>query len=102
MIRLKEEMAYKVSVYTSFLPKGAAQEAQKTPNDKTTLIEYGKDPLSIRDKMISDRDQTLEERNKEIAGLKKAQDEEFVPKVTKEKLEENLKALEVFFLYSHF
>lgn len=58
-------------------------------------FEYGKDPLSVRDKIISEREKALEDKIREIDGLRRAQEEDYVPRVTKEKIEENLKILEV-------
>lgn len=57
-------------------------------------FEFGKDPISLRDKMIEERDRVIADKIREIQTLVAAQENEFVPKVTKEKLEENYKILE--------
>ncbi len=60
-----------------------------------TPFEFGKDPISIRDDKITEKDFLIKQQVQEIENLKITQDQDFVPRVTKEKLEENLKALEV-------
>lgn len=85
--RLKEEMVYKLSVFAAYLPKSILSEEKAS-------FEYGKDPLSVRDKAIAEKDKALEEKMREIEELRRAQEDDFVPRVTKEKIEENLKILE--------
>ncbi|KAJ3307242.1 hypothetical protein HDV03_001727 [Kappamyces sp. JEL0829] len=87
-VRLKEEMEYKMQVYASYLPRTVLKD------QKADAFEYGKDPLSIRDKAIAEKDKLLAEKIKQVEDLKRAQEEEYVPRITKEKLEENFKSLE--------
>jgi hypothetical protein len=89
-----------MSVYASYLPRTVFKDQQGFILDFNRVayaFEYGKDPLSLRDKAIAEKDKALAEKTKEIEDLKKAQEEDFVPRLTKEKIEENFKILEVAF-----
>ncbi|KAJ2997628.1 hypothetical protein HDV02_005277 [Globomyces sp. JEL0801] len=57
--------------------------------------ENNNDPLSIKDGIINERDMLIKEKLEEIEHLKKQQETEFVPRITKEKLEETLHILQV-------
>jgi hypothetical protein len=100
--KLKDDLTYKLSVYAAYLPEAILADAVKkkmadpTDPNRKKLFEYGQDPITIRDQMISDRDSEILEKVKEIEILKTLQEREFVPRVTKEKIEENLMILQVF------
>lgn len=95
--KLKEEMVYKLSVYSAYLPRSilAEQKKHSSLDERMIKFEYGKDPLSERDRTIVERDKAIAEKTVEVEELRRAQTEDFVPRVTKEKLEENFKILEV-------
>ncbi|KAJ3318268.1 hypothetical protein HDV06_000711 [Boothiomyces sp. JEL0866] len=99
--KLKKDMIYKLTVYASYLPESIlAQHRKKDPMmqhvGEIQQFEIGKDPLSLKDQAISDRDKLIREKMLEIQELRQKQETEFVPRVTKEKIEENLRILETY------
>jgi hypothetical protein len=97
LIRLKQDMVYKLAVYAAYLPESVLNTVGNKNGDIKGGFEYGKDPISVRDDKIKEQENDLMEKVKEINELKQLQEKEFVPRITKEKLEDNLKTLEVFF-----
>jgi hypothetical protein len=110
-------MIYKLAVYASYLPesvlgdihnqkgdtKSRPQTRQYLPEsvlgekgDTKSRFEFGQDPISIRDATIEKQEADLREKIQEIEHLKAVQEKDYVPRVTKEKLEDNLKIIEVF------
>ncbi|KAI8896845.1 hypothetical protein BC833DRAFT_650056 [Globomyces pollinis-pini] len=97
--KIKSEMVYKLSIYACYLPESFTRERQKTDSilnqpDNKKMFEHGSDPLSIKDGIINERDMLIKEKLEEIEHLKKQQETEFVPRITKEKLEETLHILQ--------
>ncbi|KAJ3312910.1 Clathrin heavy chain linker domain-containing protein 1 [Boothiomyces sp. JEL0838] len=96
--KLKKDMIYKLTVYASYLPESILAQQRKTDpafqNIEVQPFELGKDPLSLKDEAISERDKLIKEKMLEIQELRHIQETEFVPRITKEKIEENLRILE--------
>ncbi|KAJ3274301.1 hypothetical protein HDV01_003145 [Terramyces sp. JEL0728] len=97
--KLKKDMIYKLTVYASYLPESILAQHRKDDlmlQDVGEILpfELGKDPLSLKDQAISERDKLIREKMLEIQELRQTQEAEFVPRVTKEKIEENLRILE--------
>ncbi len=108
-------MVYKLSVYGAYLPESVLNDPAVVHSDggnlssNTTstsitgkrLFEYGQDPISIRDNQIKAQKDLIDtqvhktHKVKEIQDLRTKMEKEFVPRVTKEKLEDVVKNLQV-------
>lgn len=91
--KLKEELKRKLALYASYLPASAMYERRK---DDPLLVEImpsiksypvGEDPITTYENQIKFLSSETATQAEEIIKLKMAQEQEFVPKSAKEKIE---------------
>lgn len=79
-------MTYKLHLYAAYLPLSSG-EISFAP---------GQDPITLRDKIIADKDKLLKQRKSEIENLKKTLEEDYVLKSEFVTMESSLNSLIVF------
>ncbi|KAI8903730.1 hypothetical protein EDD86DRAFT_250059 [Gorgonomyces haynaldii] len=98
--RIKQELKRKLALYASYLPAQLIQEKQITdPLLKEIDAQIkphleAEDPITHAEAMIAALGEQLKMSKQEIERLLVLQQTEFVPKITREKIEENLNQVE--------
>ncbi|KAI8897432.1 hypothetical protein BC833DRAFT_649583 [Globomyces pollinis-pini] len=96
--KLKSEMRYKLSTYASYIPEAILNQHKIHDDflaniDTSPFFSLEGDPLKAKDEIIDEQDRLIKEKIKEIQSLMSNRDADFVPKVTKDKIEETIKHL---------
>ncbi|KAL2912192.1 Clathrin heavy chain linker domain-containing protein 1 [Polyrhizophydium stewartii] len=98
--RLKSDLRRKLAIYASYLPASLLHEKKKD-DPLLAEVEYqirnfglGDDPISVAERQIEALKAEVNAKLDEIDDIKQTQEREFVPRITKEKIEESLHDIE--------
>ncbi|KAI8918127.1 hypothetical protein BC831DRAFT_483002 [Entophlyctis helioformis] len=98
--KLKAELRRKLAIYASYLPASILHEKKK---DDQLLVEVenqirtyaaGEDPITMAERHVELLKEEIDAKVEEIEDLKRLQEREYVPRITKEKVEEALHDVE--------
>ncbi|KAJ3322166.1 Clathrin heavy chain linker domain-containing protein 1 [Blyttiomyces sp. JEL0837] len=93
---LKAELRRKLAIYAGYLPASVLHDRKREDpllvevESSITKFVPGEDPLTMYERQISELSNENASNKDEIEKLKKAQEEEFVPRTIKEKIEHDL------------
>ncbi|KAH6585880.1 hypothetical protein BASA50_000825 [Batrachochytrium salamandrivorans] len=98
--KLKFELRRKLALYASYLPASVLHEKKKTDSllaeveHQIQNFDVGEDPISVSECQIEILQETVKSKLAEMNEMKRLQDLEYIPRITKEKIEESLRDVE--------
>ncbi|RKO85153.1 hypothetical protein BDK51DRAFT_32540, partial [Blyttiomyces helicus] len=97
---LKKDLRRKLAIYAQYLPPSALVEKKKEDPLIASLVDeirsysIGEDPISLYERKIDSLQKEVEARDEDMEQMKRKQEEEYVPRIAQERLEETLKDAE--------
>ncbi|KAL5037095.1 hypothetical protein BDV3_006197 [Batrachochytrium dendrobatidis] len=98
--KLKSELRRKLAIYASYIPASIFYEKKKSDSllaeveSQIKHYDVGEDPITVSERQVEILKKDIESKVEKINDMKRIQDLEFVPRITKEKIEETVREIE--------